>query len=198
LIGRPLTCHFQFYATVPPENKYQNTPWRKHPSHQGGYLLDGGVHHVAAMRLVMQSEIVEVAAHVAQFQEHLPPFDTLTASVQFRNGALGTVVISFGQPRSSPAQFEVRGSAGLIRVGRSELEVIEYLADGKDRVQPIDRDPQFETEPIRAEFASFADAITKGATHRLGVRQALQDLAVLEAIFESADRKVAIAVQQFV
>lgn len=68
---------------------------RKEPEYQGGFLLDGGVHHMAAIRLVL-GEVQEVTGHVAQLQEHLPPADTLLATCKLKSGTLLTCCISFG------------------------------------------------------------------------------------------------------
>jgi hypothetical protein len=47
---------------------------------------------------------VKLTAQVTQLQEHLPPADTIVASVQFENGSVGTVNISFGMAQYSSIQ----------------------------------------------------------------------------------------------
>src|ERR1700734_1271977 len=71
---------------------------RKVPPHQGGFLLDGGVHFTAGLRLLMGPEnpLVSLSAYTTQLQEHLPPVDTIDVTAKAKNGATGTISISFG------------------------------------------------------------------------------------------------------
>jgi predicted dehydrogenase len=45
-------------------NKYFHTKWRQTPTYQGGYMLDGGVHDIAALRLIL-GEISSVSSFSA-------------------------------------------------------------------------------------------------------------------------------------
>jgi len=50
------------------------TEWRKDPKHQGGFVLDGGIHSIAGLRLLMNGageEITRVSAFTNQLQKHL-------------------------------------------------------------------------------------------------------------------------------
>ena len=50
-IGQVLTVHFTYFVNMRPGNKYYASTWRRSGQFQGGFLLDGGVHFVAAMRM---------------------------------------------------------------------------------------------------------------------------------------------------
>lgn len=58
-IGRLTQLHMKVWGNVTPGGKYYETPWRKAPGYQGGFVLDGGVHHIALIRYVSGEEIVE-------------------------------------------------------------------------------------------------------------------------------------------
>ena len=73
-------------APITPDNKYYHTDWRRSGTFPGGFLLDGGVHHVAAFRQVV-GEIVSVSAEVRQMRADLPPADTLSAVIGVRRTA---------------------------------------------------------------------------------------------------------------
>ena len=53
-LGRILTFRVRVAAMVQAGSKYYETEWRKKPDYQGGFVLDGGVHFVAATRLLLQ------------------------------------------------------------------------------------------------------------------------------------------------
>ena len=66
--------------------------WRKVPTHQGGFLLDGGVHFTAGLRLLLgpDNPLVSISAHTSQMQEHLPPVDSIEATAKVRSIPLET------------------------------------------------------------------------------------------------------------
>lgn len=73
------------------------TAWRKTPHYQGGFLLDGGVHYVAATRRLLGSDKpVAISAYTTLLQKHLPPVDTVNAIWKTESGASGTFSVSFG------------------------------------------------------------------------------------------------------
>lgn len=50
------------------------TEWRKDPKYQGGFVLDGGIHSIAGLRLLMNGageEVTRVSAFTNQLQKHL-------------------------------------------------------------------------------------------------------------------------------
>ena len=60
-------------------------------------VLDGGIHFVAGLRLLLGSDNVSrLSAFTSQLQKHLPPIDTVDATMKTKSGATGTVSISFG------------------------------------------------------------------------------------------------------
>ena len=52
IIGRPIICSLIAERTANPSNKYLKTAWRAEPKYRGGFLLDAGVHFIAALRFV--------------------------------------------------------------------------------------------------------------------------------------------------
>jgi len=88
-IGGSLLASWMLPISVKPDNKYYHTAWRRSGTFPGGFLLDGGVHHAAILRQVV-GEIASISAEVKQLRVDLPPADTLSASLAFANGAVGS------------------------------------------------------------------------------------------------------------
>jgi len=198
-VGKVISAHFEAQNAVLQDNKYFNTPWRKEPKYQGGFLLDGGVHYAAVMRMIV-GEIKEVNAQVSQIRSHLPPADTISSSIKYENGALGTCFITFSMLQSTPHSLKVIGDKGSIRVTRSEVELTQNNSDGI-----VITKPDLKDEAILVELSTFLDAI---ATKHLpnnsnsslvnSPQEALQDVAVIEAMLESGKKGSNVIVEKFI
>ena len=177
LIGTPLTCHWAHYTPITANSKYYHTRWRRNSSVPGGFILDGGVHHVAALRLIL-GEITQVSATTRQHSPDLPPADTVAATLTFANGVIGTYLATYATAAPWSPHLYIGGSAGSLRVQRKEIELTR---DGKTE--------QITTagfDGVEQELLAFADAIRHGTPHRNTPAEALRDLAVIEALLTAA------------
>lgn len=179
-IGTLQAVHARIWQAVKPGNKWYETPWRKHPAYQGGFLLDGGVHFVALMRLISGGEIVETKSFAKQTWEHLPPLDTVHAAIRFGNGALGTLSMTFASVKGEYA-YEFIGEKGSLSVTGVKGGTKLVVSDKDDKV--------VSTEVVSADgtytdlFSSYGESIRQGKVDKRGAaRQALADVAVVESI----------------
>jgi predicted dehydrogenase len=141
--------------------------------------MDGGVHHAAALRLIV-GEISEVNATIRQNSPDLPPADTLAATLTFANGAIGTYLATYATATPWPQYLYVGGSAGSLRVQRKEIELTR-----KGKTERIEKEG---FDGVEKELLAFAASIRTHAPHRNSAGEALRDLAVVEAMLESAER----------
>jgi len=186
-IGTPRVVNATMLTNMGPDSQYYHTQWRQSPTYQGGYLLDAGVHTVAAMRMMM-GDVSTVLGITAQFKDDLPPCDTLACSFRFKSGALGVFTMSFACSKLaspfagySPYLFTIVGDAGILHVGRDTLEIITSDAVGTHVSKPMfQRDVN---TSLVAEFDAFVEAVSTGSRAKLySPQQALQDVAFLEAV----------------
>jgi len=175
-IGRPVQFFWDRYFNISPEDKYYQTTWRRDNSFPGGFLLDGGVHDMAAIRTIM-GEVESVSAYVRQVRADLPPADTLSATLRFESGAFGAFTKTFAADGPWEAFAHVVGNQGALRVNTTKLEV---TAGGLTTTQA------FEIDNVQAELADFARVIQQGQPLRSTPAEALRDVALLEAMFDSA------------
>jgi predicted dehydrogenase len=177
LIGTPLTCHWAIYTPITAKNKYYHTLWRRDSSLPGGFLMDGGVHHLAILRMIL-GEISQVSATIRQNSPDLPPADTIAATLTFANGVVGTYLATYAIHAPWPPQLHISGTEGTLRVQRKELELTR---EGKTE--------RIETEGfdgVEKELLAFAASIRDNTPHRNSPAEALRDLAVVEAMLISA------------
>ncbi|KAF1933306.1 NAD(P)-binding protein [Didymella exigua CBS 183.55] len=183
-LGRILTFRSRVSLFVTPGGKYFETPWRKVPEYQGGFLLDGGVHFIAGTRLLLQGggEVVsKLSAFTAQLQRHLPPVDTLHATLQTTSGVSGTLSISFGTTDSG-SEYVVAAEKGTVTVTRSKVEVTR---DGNTETKEC---PE-EGSGVKQEVKAWAEGLAAGKPNkRQSPMEALEDLKILEAALRSGEK----------
>ncbi len=178
-IGRPLLAQFSLHVDFSPGGaKYYATAWRREELYPGGMVLDGGVHHVAALRLVL-GEIVGVQAAITQARDDLPPADTLSAALEFAGGALGSYSVTFATGAPWPPTLHITGTEGALWVQRGQLRL---TTGGETRRRDLPDD-----QGVANELAAFAAAIRDGQPHRNTPAEALRDVAVIEAFLTSAE-----------
>lgn len=186
-IGSPLSCTWAVYTAITHKNKYYHTPWRRSSSFPGGFLLDGGVHHVAALRAIL-GEVESVTAEIRQVSADLPPADTISATLRFANGALGSYSASYAAAAPWPPLLHIVGDKGTLRVQRGFLEITAGGQTWGEECPGMDG--------AQRELAAFADAVRRGAPHRNSPVEALRDLAVVEALLSAAESGRRTAVEQ--
>ncbi len=175
-LGRPVQFFWNAYLNISTQDKYYQTAWRRDNSFPGGFLLDGGVHNIAAIRTIM-GEVESLSAFVTQVRADLPPADSVSATLRFTSGAFGVFTRTFAAEGPWPDFAHVIGDRGALRVNPGQLEV---TAGGLTTSQTFDMDN------VQAELADFARIIQDGQPLRSTPAEALQDVAVLEAMFDSA------------
>lgn len=188
-IGRPLLVDWALRSDFSPSNKYFSTTWRRENRFPGGLLLDGGVHYAAALRM-LAGEVASVSAVATQHSPDLPPVDTLSATLVFENGALGSFGVTYAAGGPWPWALTVTGDEGALRISDGVISV----ATGSD-TYALELP---EHQGIREEFTAFAAAIRDGAPHHNTPDQAVQDVALIEAMLRAAETGQHVAPERIV
>ncbi|EPS32813.1 hypothetical protein PDE_07773 [Penicillium oxalicum 114-2] len=166
-------------SLVKQDNKYYLTLWRQSPGYQGGFLLDGGVHMLAGLRMILgpKNRIVSVSAQTQQLQNYLPPIDTLDAVTQTELGATGTISLSWGS-RFTDSLFEFECEKGTVKIQFDDVMV-------NDEVHHI----EFDGKGVVPEVREFAETILRGdpVAKRQSPEEALADLSLLEQMMRSGE-----------
>lgn len=177
-MGKQLTFRCRMQALVE-GGKYFETEWRKNPTHQGGFLLDGGVHFTAGLRMLMGKDnpLVTLSAHTAQLQPHLPPVDTIEAVAKAKNGAVGTITISFGTTQKGKV-WAVGCEKGYVSVSGSQVTAGDQTWDIKD-----------ERSGVPPEVRAWGQALAAGKSNpEQSPEEALADFELVEASLRSGEQ----------
>ncbi len=176
-IGRPLTFHWTQHIAMTAANKYFHTAWRRTGHIPGGLLLDVGVHHVAALRLIF-GEVASVTADVEQFSPDLPPVDTLAATIRMESGVVGSYLVSFAAGAAWQPILHIVGEQGSLRVQRGFLEVTTAGTTRPIEVAGMNG--------VEKELEAFAITLTTGKPHKNPPEAAQRDLLTIEAMLHSS------------
>lgn len=187
---------------VKPDNKYYSmfhildffvpliradTPWRTKPEYQGGFLLDGGVHSVAGIRLLLgeAAKPKALTAYTTLLQAHLPPADTITSIWQTAAGVPGTFSMSFGTTLSG-SEYTVACEKGSVTVTTytNKVTVRQGLQrDGNSSTKEFEED-----YGVKREVKAWAESIASGKPNpSQSPEEALADLEILEKMLKSGE-----------
>jgi predicted dehydrogenase len=168
-------------SSIYTDTAFTETEWRKNPTHQGGFLLDGGVHNIAGTRLLLGASAKPIAlyAYTTLLQPHLPPVDTVNSIWQTKSGISGTFSMSFGTTFSAN-EYNVACKKGTVTVLGSK--VIVHETGGK----PVEKEFSNEGSGVKQEVAAWAESLVAGKANPLqSPLEALADLEIMEKMLTS-------------
>ncbi len=184
-VGQLTQVHLKVWRNIEAGGKYYETEWRKTPQYQGGFILDGGIHHVALLRYVSGQEIVETRGFARQIATHMPPLDTVNAGILLSGGATGTFSMSFSSTKSA-TEYVFIGTKGSLSMTGSPLETRVKIEDDSGKIV---KEETVKNHSVEREIKAFLDFVKVGKVEsRAGPEEALNDLAVIESLCSSGGK----------
>ncbi|GGL59707.1 Gfo/Idh/MocA family protein [Halocalculus aciditolerans] len=157
---------------------------RLDPDLAGGSLMDVGCYAVNVARTFLgQPDSV----HASTLDRRDSGVDTHVAGVLDYPHALANVTAGFDS--KSVEHYRVEGEDGWLEVhdaftpGADERAELTYEADGRRVTETFDPVDQYERE-----VEAFADAVDTGSAPRMSGAEAVENMAVIDALYESAER----------
>ena len=138
-IGDIILSHWAVHIDMTPEIKYYNTDWRQNPRHMGGFIFDVGVHHIAALRMIL-GEIETTKASVSQIKPDLLPADSIAAAIKFNQGLLATYAVTFAGWAACENTLNIVGTKGTLFVDNCSLKIVvgdDVLSMNSDECQGL-------------------------------------------------------------
>lgn len=180
-LGKVTGCFFKVFYMIKEDDKYFGTEWRKNPTHDYGFILDAGVHFVAALRQLIGSddkpETVVAFSHTAA--SYLPAPDSLHGVIKLNSGALGSVLLSVGSTFRA-SEYAVSCEQGSVTIAGDVVTVLRKDGSKEEKEIAFNRG-------VKEEVRAWAQAIQSGqADKRQSPEEALADLELLESLLSSA------------
>ena len=189
-LGRILGFSMNLFTNVSKGDKYFETAWRKTPEYQGGFLLDGGVHFTAAMRVLLgeSAKPTALSAYTSLLQEHLPPVDTVNSIWHTKSGISGTFAMSFGTTLSA-SDCTVACEKGSITVsGRMGGRRVVVREGEQKQGKFTEKDFPDDGMGVKQEVKAWAESLVAGKTDPgQAPEEALADLEILEKMLRSGE-----------
>lgn len=207
-IGRPILADVVMFGWRD-EAYYRSDPWRGSWAAEGGGVLVNQAPHQLDLMLWMMGPVDEVQAYWANLNHpYIEVEDTAVASIRFKSGALGSILVSNSQKPGIYAKVHIHGSngatagvqtdggmmfiAGMAGIAEPALNDIwtipgeEQLPAGweaKDRAFFATTDPAEHFHAL--QLGDFAEAILDNREPLVTALDGRATVALIEAIYES-------------
>lgn len=179
-IGKPYAMFWNNFLEISRENKYAGTLWRIRHQYPGGFVTDGGVHNIAAIRMLFG----EIVQGIGQSQTVNPAIGKVDSfSFQFRTdqGVTGIYNSYYSVKGMSENRLTILGTEGTINIEGKKLSVCN--GKGEPRVEVLDTDGGY-----MAEFEDFYNAIRYGGMPVSTFQEGYLDFKTIVVALKSADR----------
>jgi glucose-fructose oxidoreductase len=189
-IGEPKFFNSSFSMTVKPDDI------RTKKDLGGGTLYDIGVYCINAARYLFRAEPKEVMAiSVNSGRKSLSEVDESTgALLRFDGERVAAFVTSFAA--ADVASYRIVGSKGQLHVNPAyeyaEGLAYELTVNGKTTRKRIGKRDQF-----APEFLYFSDCIRKNREPEPSGEEGMQDVRIVEALYESAETGKAVTIPPY-
>jgi predicted dehydrogenase len=182
-IGQPFSFQLTIWLDLEAESRqvWAERPWRKKPTHPGGFVLDAGIHAVCGLRDVL-GDVKDVYAQIFRQSAATDGPDNLLMQVTMQNGAVGHCFASYTAkvPREVFFRLGVLGKEGSLEILDGEVSwgagtgnLNSFRSDSTDR-------------GYQAQWQNFVAAIHGREPLISSPEQAYEDLLVIDAALESA------------
>ena len=179
---------------------YANAKWRGTQALDGGgALMNQGIHTVDLL-LWLLGDVTDVYARAATALHAIEVEDTLTASLSFGSGALGTLQATTAAYPGHPRRVEITGTEGTLVLEHDRVvswELRSGRVDGAtDQSASVSASTAVVSDatPHRRVVEDFVDALQTGRSPACDAREGRRSVALAHALYASARDGAPVAV----
>ncbi len=212
-IGKPVLGTVMMFSWRD-EAYYQSDPWRgKWSTEGGGVLINQSPHHLDILQWLM-GPIDEISGEWANLSHpYIEVEDTALATIRFRNGALGNIVVSLCQRPGIYTKIHIHGANGasvgtqtdggatfiagmsnvleppvndIWTIPGEEALLAGFQQDDRQQFQQIDATLHYH----RLQDQDFLQAIIAGRPLRVPAEEGRKVVAMIQAIYRSGRERV--------
>lgn len=172
---------------------YSNSSWRGTLALDGGGAVINQSIHTIDLLYWFAGEVESVAALKGAFTHDIEAEDTAVASLKFKNGAIGVFEGSTSVVPAQKRRIEINGSKGTALL---EGDSFSKLMKGHDQKDGDTGEAAGADSPLagmtainhQRQFDQILDALAGGGQPVVSGEESLQSLAIVEAIYTSAEK----------
>lgn len=192
-LGKPILISARVKWYRPPEY-YSKSRWRgTRALDGGGALMNQGVHTVDLL-LWLMGDVTRVSARTATALHEIEVEDTVVATFEFANGAIGTLEAATSVYPGYPRRLELTGSEGTIILEHDRIVAADLRSTAIDLTPPISQSSNpSATSPVVSDVTGhkellkdFLRAIETNGTPLCDGAEGRRSVALVQAIYESA------------
>lgn len=167
----------------------------------GGALMNQGVHGIDLLLWIMDSPVDRVFARMEHLVRDIEVEDTCTASILFKNGALGSIIGTTSCNPGEPRRLELHGDLGTVCVeegkiarfastteadGLAKDQLENKASDNAEQEGVVSNPANFGLRGHRFLVADLVQAIKEDREPYITGRSARRAVDLILAIYESA------------
>src|SRR5258705_1375938 len=176
-----------------PAEYYRDSRWRGVPELDGGGALINQAIHTVDLLLFLMGDVRRVYAITATALHKIRSEDTVVATLEFENGALGTLEATTSVYPGYDRRIELTGSEGTIILEQDRIINVDLKTPITDLVVSGQENRNLSSSsPVVSDVSGhkkiledFLWAIANDTAPRCDGREGLRSVALVEAIYES-------------
>ena len=179
-IGKPYSVFWNVFYYVDIQSKYTQTKWRINHQYPGGFITDGGVHNMAALRYFF-GEITSGCAFTKSINPAIGKLDTMSFQFSTESDVDGVFTVFFSSNGYSENRIIIWGHKGSLVIENNHITI-------KKQGQPDQTETVEDDGGYRGQFEDFYEAIRNGKPVKSSFTEAYQDFVTILKALESAEK----------
>ncbi|MBE6650028.1 MAG: Gfo/Idh/MocA family oxidoreductase [Ruminococcaceae bacterium] len=181
-------AHMKYWRS---DEYYETSKWRgTWKMDGGGALMNQGIHGVDLLQYFM-GKVVSVLAVAKTLVHKIETEDTLTAVLEYENGAVGTIQATTSVYPGYNRRIEICGSKGSVVLCEDRIEICDVEGEEKpkteDRLYSTAGSPMNMDSNLHAlQLKSFIEDVITKRTPLLDAREGKKSVDIICAIYKSA------------
>ena len=193
-LGKPILADARVKWYRPPEY-YGKSRWRGTKALDGGGALINQAVHTVDLLLWLFGDVASVQARSKTALHAIEAEDTLVATLEFANGALGVLQATTSLFPGYPRRLELSGSEGTVIIEQDRVIAADLRKSPNELLAgtPADTNPSASSPVVsdvrghQALIEDFVKAIETDSAPRCDGNEARRSLALVEAIYAACE-----------
>ena len=171
MIGKPYATVWNIFHQIKPDNQYAQTEWRINHQYPGGFITDGGVHNVAALRMLF-GDFIETNAFSKSINPTIGKTDTFSMQFRTEQNVHGVINIFLSPVGYDQNEFHIFGEKGSIKIESNDISI--KTLDGKEIMESIEDDGGYKNQ-----LEDFYKAVRENTDNHSPFEESFRDFEIL-------------------